>query len=176
MTSQGDQTTSSGPSSAEDKAPAPEGNQPRRSFLRRIRWWVLGLFLVLGLGIAGLVHYLPSLARPVVQSVAADLGLEGLDLRFEHIGWRTATLSDVTVGGGDAEDNALSVGRIDLTYTPMELWAGRIGTVSLQDLVLRGRMVDGAPDFGGLNPLIDQLLAPGDPSTTSEQADRKSVV
>ncbi|CDO58867.1 Putative uncharacterized protein ydbH [Candidatus Phaeomarinobacter ectocarpi] len=169
MTSQGDQTTSSGLSSAEDSVPAPEADQPRRGVLKRIRWWVLGLFVVLGLGIAGLVHYLPSLARPVVQSAASDLGLVGLDLQFDDIGWRQATLSNVTVGGSDEADDTLSVGRVDLTYTPLELWAGRIGTVSLHDLVLRGRLVDGAPDFGALNPLIDRLTAPGDPSAATEQ-------
>ncbi|MEP0069292.1 YdbH domain-containing protein [Pyruvatibacter sp.] len=169
MTSEDDQITSSGPSSVEDKVPAKEAEQPRRGILRRIRWWVLGLFVVLGLGVAGLVHYLPSLARPIVQSAAADLGLVGLDLQFDEISWRKATLSNVTVVRGGEADDTLSVGRVDLTYTPLDLWAGRIGTVSLRDLVLRGRLVDGAPDFGALNPLIDQLTAPGDPSTATEQ-------
>ncbi|GAA6155133.1 hypothetical protein NBRC116588_06060 [Pyruvatibacter sp. HU-CL02332] len=169
MTSEDDQITSSGHSSAEDKGPAKEAKQPRHSVLRRIRWWVLGLFLVLALGIAGVVHYLPSLARPIVLSAAADLGLVGLDLQFDEINWRKATLSNVTVGRGGEADDTLSVGRIDLTYTPVDLWAGRIGTVSLRDLVLRGRLVDGAPDFGALNPLIDRLTTPGDPSTATEQ-------
>lgn len=169
MTSQDDQTPSSGHSSAQDKVPATEADRPRRGVLRRIRWWVLGLFLVLGIGIVGLVHYLPSLARPIVQSAAADLGLVGLDLQFDAIGWRRATLSNVTVGRGDEAGDALSVGRVDLTYTPLDLWAGRIGTVSVDDMVVRGRLVDGAADFGGLNPLIDRLTAPGDPSASVEQ-------
>ncbi len=170
MTFEDDQTTSSRHSSAEDKAPAKQADRPRRGVLRRIRWWVLGLFVVLGLGVAGLVHYLPSLARPVVQSAAADIGLAGLDLRFDDIGWRKATLSNVSAGGGGEAGDTLSVDRVELTYTPMELWAGRIGTLSLHDLVLRGRLVDGTLDFDDLNPLIDRLTAPGDPSTTTEQA------
>lgn len=169
MTSQDDQKTSNGLSSQDASAPAKEAEKPRRGILGRVRWWVLGLFLLLGLGFAGVVHYLPSLARPVVQSVAADLGLVGLDLQFDAIGWRQASLSNVTAGrGGDVPDT-LSVGRIDLTYSLSDLWAGRIGTLSLHDLDLRGRFIDGAPDFDVLNPFIDRLTAPGDPSVATEQ-------
>lgn len=169
MTSQDDQKTSSRLSSGEDKVPAKEAEQPRRGILKRVRWWVLGLFLLLGLGIAGLVHYLPSLARPVVQSVAADLGLVGLDLQFDDIGWRKASLSNVTAGRGGEVPDTLSIGRVDLTYSPVDLWAGRIGTLSLYDLELRGRLIDGAPDFDVLNPLIDRLRAPRDPSAAADQ-------
>ena len=172
MTLQSDQTTQ------QDSAPG-GATEAKRPFWRRIRWWVLGVLVVLGLGGAAAIQFLPVLARPVVQSVAADLGLAGLDLQFDEIGWRRAVLRDVTVGQ-DADGLAdLSIGRVELTYTLPSLVAGRVGTLRLVDAKLRASVNEQGLDVGALSPLIDTILSSrGEPvaaGATSMPFDRIDV-
>lgn len=147
-------------STAEDRS-RPGTDAPVRPLRRRIRWWALGVMVALGLGAAAIIHYLPQLARPVVQSVAADLGLAGLDLQFDDIGWRRTVVRDVTLGQAGAAAPDLSIGRVELTYTISDLLAGRIGSLRLVDAVLRGRVAEDGPDFGALSPLVDRLRSSG---------------
>jgi len=133
----------------------------RRPVWRRVRWWAVALLMLVASGVVAGVYYLPVLARPVVLSVAADLGVRDLDLQITRIGWRQAQLSGVSVGHDGDADPDLSIDGIALTYTPADLLAGRVGTITLSDVVLRAQLEDGRLEFGALDPVIEQLRGGG---------------
>jgi len=135
---------------------------------RRVRWWAVALVMLVTSGVFAGIYYLPVLARPVVLSVAADLGISDLDLKVTEIGWRRAKLSGVSVGQSGGADPDLSINDIALTYTPADLLAGRVGTITLSDVVLRVQLGDGRLEFGALDPVIARLR--GDAGTQADTA------
>jgi|GEM_PF-1059048 len=132
------------------------------NWLRRIRWWVLAVLLFILGGIWVAAYYLPVLVRPVVQAAAADLGIAGLDVAIERIGWRQAVVSGLSVADeadGQGEPS-LSSGPVTLRYSVADILAGRVQAVSVSDLTVSGRYADGELSFGALDPLIRQLMDP----------------
>jgi hypothetical protein len=119
---------------------------------RRTRrfWFVLTVALVLLVGIAMLVAQRRSVARLLIDSQLRSLGLEEIGHEVERFGLNEFGLRNFRIGN----DRGLFVDRIDARYSLSSLLAGRLESLSVSGLRLKGALEDGRLTFGALDSAV----------------------
>jgi hypothetical protein len=121
---------------------------------RSQRFWVaITLCLVLLVGIVVLIAQRRAVARSLIDSQLRSLGLQEIEHEVERFGLREFGVRNFRVGN----ERGLSVDRIDARYSLPSLLAGRLESLSVSGVRLRGAFEDGRVTFGAL----DSALADG---------------
>ena len=108
----------------------------------------IALGLLLLAVIAGLVAQRRALARSLIDSQLRSLGLEEVSSEVERFGLREFGVRNVRIG----DQRGLSVDRIDAHNSRTGLLAGRLESVSVSGVRLRGAFEAGRVTFGALDP------------------------
>ncbi|MCL6251810.1 YdbH domain-containing protein [Altererythrobacter sp. KTW20L] len=131
-----------------------EGEQaPRRRGRRIARRMAQALGVVLAMAVAGVVllwSQRETLADDYIEQALIEFGVEAT-YEVESIGPETQVLRNIVVGDPDRPDAT-----IDRAIVQIRLTFGlpQIASVTLDTVRLWGRVVDGQPSFGALDPLI----------------------
>jgi hypothetical protein len=122
----------------------------RRSLLRLFAYTLLGFTLLLAAVIALLWGQREQLARDYIDDLLRQNGISAT-YTIETIGPEKQVIRNVVVGDPAAPD--MTIGRAEIALVT-RLGLPQIRRVTLDDLRLWGRVVDGQPSFGALDPLI----------------------
>lgn len=92
-----------------------------------------GLWVVLGLSVVGIVLFLlrHELAEDYLEQRLAGIGYPEARLQVTRLGWEGARIRDLALGEG-----GLKADRIDATYTPTDLFRGRVRRLELTGVEL----------------------------------------
>ena len=108
------------------------------SFKRIFPGGIAFFFCLLLAGLAVLPHILPPLAGKILREKISQMaGLPGFELKVRSVGLFSVELGEITTG------TTLSLRSLHLGYSPAGLMEGRLGTLALSGLTLRGSLVDG---------------------------------
>ena len=143
--------------------PKAKSGSERRLPRRRAVLYGLLLLLVILLGgsLAVAPLLLPVLMRPAIEAAAAGLGIGDVRFHVAHVGWRSATLTGVSLGDPEAGPGA-SIEAVRIVYSPRMLLGGRIGALTLERPTVAAAYGDGGLDLGPLAPLLDAGSQGGD--------------
>ena len=128
----------------------------RRKGWRRLRRFLIGLFLLLGLAIFILWLMRRPLAEDAIENYLEERGLEA-SYELERVGLRTQRIRDVVIGDPDDPD-------LTADFVEIKTQVGITGSVSVYKVIARGVRLkgrlsdDGELRFGAL----DKLLPEGD--------------
>lgn len=126
---------------------------PTRAYARPLRWAlriVLGLLLLLALAVAVLWLQRDRLVGNYIDDLLQQQGIEAT-YEIESIGPDLQVLRDIVVGDPAAPDLIIDRAEVRLVT---KFGMPRVERVTLTGLRLWGRVVDGRPSFGALDPLI----------------------
>lgn len=121
-------------------------------------WRVLRVLLITGLGLAALIAaavvvVLPGVVERLVLAELAAAGIEEAELSVRDVGWASARISDVRIGGG----GDLTIDEIAIAYTIPDLLAGRLRRVAISGLGLRASASGEGVSLGALDALLGSL-------------------
>jgi hypothetical protein len=122
----------------------------RRSLLRLFTYTLLSFTLLLVAVIALLWGQREQLARDYIDDLLRQNGISAT-YTIETIGPEKQIIRDVVVGDPAAPD--MTIGRAEIALVT-RLGLPQIRRVTLDDLRLWGRVVNGQPSFGALDPVI----------------------
>ncbi len=122
---------------------------PRAPRTRRF-WIAIALCLALFAGIAALVAQRRSVARSLIDSQLRSLGLEEIGHEVERLGLSEFGVRNFHIGN----DRGLRVDRIDARYSLSSLLAGKLESLNVSGVRLRGAFEDGHMAFGALDSAL----------------------
>jgi len=121
----------------------------------------VALALVLLTAIVALVAQRRSLARILIDSQLRSLGLEETGHEVERFGLREFGVRNLRIGN----ERGLRVDRIDAHYSPASLLAGRLESLNVSGVRLRGAFEGGRMTFGALDSALERDATAGDDAT-----------
>lgn len=116
----------------------------RRPMSRKFRWLLTGVILLGAAAIIGWFGVAPLYVRSVITQALHDAGVDASSFELSSLGPTQAFVHQVRLGS----PQWLSVESIDLTYSPLSLWRGRVKAISLDGVEWHIRVRDGNVDFG----------------------------
>lgn len=110
---------------------------------------VAGLVLI-GLAVVAAIAALPRLVENQILAALADAGVTDAELTVATIDWREASITDIRIGDG------LTIAEITVRYSPEGILDGRLHTLIIDRLTLRGAVRGDGVSFTALEPLIGE--------------------
>lgn len=103
--------------------------------IRRVTFWLLFVFLLLVLIVAGLSIYIPRvLESTILPTLAENAGIENLSVHVRHIGFHGADIGPLSLGSSSRPTRTLD--SIQLHYSPSALYSRHIESVVLKGIAL----------------------------------------
>jgi hypothetical protein len=115
-----------------------------RPMSRTLRWLLAGVILLATAAIIGWFGVAPMYVRSLIAQTLRDGGVDASSFKLDSLGITRAHVSDVRLG----VENWLTIGTIDLTFSPLSLWRGRLKSIHIHQADWRIRIRDGEVDLG----------------------------
>lgn len=113
--------------------------------------WSLLAALGLCLLLLGMLPWKLMLAERI-RAMLETQGVHDVGLELTDIGLKEAALSHVTIGA----DKLLTLERLDISYSPLDLWRGRFRELSLSGLTIQARQTPKTWVVTGLESWMDR--------------------
>lgn len=138
-----------------------QADEARNVSVGRMRRAALAIFCLVLIGLAAAVWWRVPLAETAAtQWLARSYGLDA-DVMVADLDWRSATISNLTLGTAPA----LTAQDIQIRYDPAELLRGKLQTIDVGSITLHAKIDETGFDTGELASLVS--TSGGEPSNVS---------
>jgi hypothetical protein len=111
---------------------------------RKLRWLLAGVILLTTAAIIGWFGVAPLYVRSLIVQALRDSGVDASSFELDSLGVTRATVRDVRLGA----EGWLTIGTINLSYTPLSLWRGRLKSIQVDAADWLIRIREGEVDLG----------------------------
>ncbi|MCH8891239.1 MAG: hypothetical protein IH827_09220, partial [Myxococcales bacterium] len=132
------------------------GERSKKPTLRRIA--VVAVVVLAGL-VATAIAYRQSIAETLLMRQLRNLGLDRATFAVRRFDTGWLELEDLSVGSGDG----LQIAQIEAHFSPRGLFAGRLDTLQISGIRLRGALDEAGLSFGPLDRLFEPSTASAHP-------------